>query len=171
MKVNLRLLLCIITLGIISGCVIQVGENYRAAPVMERKPFKLIQTEESSLTKAELYPKARQWFSEYFVSGESVIDYENESEGVIIGNGLIVGPSPSTTFKLIRKTSFTIRVDIKDEKFRTSYTINNINDYYQNQIFQSNIQLSDHEKKLAEDSLSNISTSLKNYIESVDSAW
>ena len=96
---------------------------------------------------------------------------KNESEGVIIGNGLIVGPSPSTTFKLIRKTSFTIRVDIKDEKFRTSYTINNINDYYQNQIFQSNIQLSDHGKKLAEDSLSNISTSLKNYIESVDSAW
>ena len=35
-----------------------------------------------------LFKKTRQWFSQYFVSGESVIDYEDQESGTIIGNGI-----------------------------------------------------------------------------------
>jgi hypothetical protein len=65
----------------------------------------------------ELYNKTRQWFSQYFVSGESVIDYEDPSTGTIIGNGVAgIGTDP---LGLIRyRIHYNIRIDTKDGKFR-----------------------------------------------------
>lgn len=39
-------------------------------------------------SQEEIYNKTRQWFSQYFVSGESVVDYEDPKTGTIIGNGI-----------------------------------------------------------------------------------
>lgn len=70
-----------------------------------------------SQDKKELFKKTRQWFSHYFVSGESVIDYEDQESGTIIGNGIAnIGTDP---FGLIAyKIKYNIRIDTKDGKFR-----------------------------------------------------
>jgi flagellin-like hook-associated protein FlgL len=64
-----------------------------------------------------LFQKTRQWFSQYFVSGESVVDYEDAASGTIIGNGIAnIGSDP---FGLIQyDIKYNIRIDIKDNKFR-----------------------------------------------------
>ena len=64
-----------------------------------------------------LYRKTRQWFSQYFVSGESVIDYEDPEAGTIIGNGITnIGSDP---FGLIQyDIEYNVRIDTKDNKFR-----------------------------------------------------
>jgi len=65
----------------------------------------------------EIYAKARQWFSQYFVSGKSVVDYEDPETGTIIGNGIAqIGTDP---FGLIKyNIEYNIRIDTKDGKFR-----------------------------------------------------
>jgi len=70
----------------------------------------------------ELFKKTRQWFSEYFVSGESVVDYEDIESGTIIGNG--IATIGTDTFGLITyKIKYKIRIDTKDNKFRATTTI------------------------------------------------
>jgi hypothetical protein len=67
--------------------------------------------------QGEIYKKTRQWFSQYFVSGKSVVDYENPEAGTIIGNG--IAKIGSDTLGIIRyEIHYNIRIDIKDEKFR-----------------------------------------------------
>lgn len=64
-----------------------------------------------------LFKKTRQWFSQYFVSGESVVDYEDPESGTIIGNGIAnIGSDP---FGIIQyKIKYNVRIDTKDNKFR-----------------------------------------------------
>lgn len=64
-----------------------------------------------------LFKKTRQWFSQYFVSGKSVIDYEDLESGTIIGNGIAsVGSDP---FGIIEyNIKYNIRIDTKNNKFR-----------------------------------------------------
>lgn len=69
-----------------------------------------------------LYHKTRQWFSQYFVSGKSVVDYENPETGTIIANGTSrVGSDPFGIIKYNIK--FNIRIDTKDGKLRALTTI------------------------------------------------
>ena len=70
-----------------------------------------------------IYNKTRQWFSQYFVSGKSVVDYENPDEGTIIGNGFAnIG---SDTFGIIQyNIKYNVRIDTKDGKFRALTKIN-----------------------------------------------
>ena len=50
-----------------------------------------------------------------FRSAKKVIEYENLDEGIIIGNGL------KPNVKAGWDVGFTMRVDVKDEKFRISF--------------------------------------------------
>lgn len=69
--------------------------------------------------KETIFNSARQWFSEYFVSGKSVVDYEDKKEGVIIGNGIAtIGTGPLGLIEY--KIKYQVRVDTKDSKFRAS---------------------------------------------------
>ena len=64
-----------------------------------------------------LFKKTRQWFSQYFVSGESVIDYEDQESGTIIGNG--IASNGADSFGIISYGfKYNIRIDTKDNKFR-----------------------------------------------------
>ncbi|GAB2927572.1 DUF4468 domain-containing protein [Rheinheimera gaetbuli] len=65
----------------------------------------------------EIYDKARQWFSHYFVSGKSVIDYEDVNTGVIIGNGKADIGSDFMGV-IAYGIDYTIRVETKDGRFR-----------------------------------------------------
>ncbi|EGQ8093351.1 DUF4468 domain-containing protein [Vibrio vulnificus] len=67
--------------------------------------------------KSEIYNKTRQWFSQYFVSGDSVVDYEDKETGTIIGNA--IASNGSDPFGLIKYDfEYNIRIDTKDNKFR-----------------------------------------------------
>jgi len=82
------------------------------------KPVELTEVVEVGNKDQEtIYNRTRQWFSQYFVSGKSVIDYEDKKEGTIIGNGIAsIGSDP---FGLIQyKIEYNVRIDTKDGKFR-----------------------------------------------------
>jgi hypothetical protein len=87
------------------------------------KPIELTNVIElKEMDQGIIFNGARQWFSEYFVSGESVIDYEDKDTGTIIGNGISrVGSDP---FGIISYgINYTLRVDTKDGKLRISTKI------------------------------------------------
>lgn len=90
------------------------------------KPFVPVESssvvEVSGLSQQELFDKTRQWFSQYFVSGESVVDYENREIGTIIGNGISqVGRDP---FGMIGYSiHYNIKIETKDGKFRATTKI------------------------------------------------
>jgi len=107
---------------ILSGCMSPPKQH----PIYE--PIEIVEIIEiPNEEKEDIYNKARQWFSQYFVSGESVIDYEDKKEGVIIGNGISNNGSNSQMGMVISKFSFeyTIRIDTKDNKFKTTITVTN----------------------------------------------
>lgn len=65
----------------------------------------------------DIYNKSRQWFSQYFVSGKSVVDYESAEAGTIIGNGIAtIGSDPFAVIKY--NIHYNIRLDMRDEKLR-----------------------------------------------------
>lgn len=65
----------------------------------------------------EIYTILRQWFSQSFVSGEAVIDYEDKEEGTIIGNAYGTYGSDFTGM-IEYHMKYQIRVDVKDDRFR-----------------------------------------------------
>tara|TARA_R110001583_G_scaffold34551_2_gene115902 strand:- start:5060 stop:5572 length:513 start_codon:yes stop_codon:yes gene_type:complete len=64
------------------------------------------------------------WIAENFRSAKSVIEYENKEEGTLIGNGVI--PYPCSGLDCVVKANwsvpFTMRVDMKDQKFRLTFS-------------------------------------------------
>jgi len=74
-----------------------------------------------NLSKEQIYNRARQWFSEYFVSGKSVVDYEDKATGTIIGNG--VAENGSSLGIVAYSFRYTLRIDTKDGRFKTTTTV------------------------------------------------
>lgn len=73
----------------------------------------------------EIYRSAKIWIAESFRSAKAVIEYDNEQEGTIIGNGLIQYPCKGALECLGKpdwKVSFTLRIDTKPDKFRTVFS-------------------------------------------------
>lgn len=122
MKIIKRTSILVFIALILSGCMSTQQQHpiYRPVEIVE-----VINVQNKS--KEEIYNATRQWFSQYFVSGESVIDYEDKKEGVIIGNGISNNGSNSQMGIVISKFSFeyTIRIDTKDNKFKTTITVTN----------------------------------------------
>jgi len=75
--------------------------------------------------KTEIYTKARQWFTNYFISGESVIDYEDKESGTIIGKGTADNGSINIVSR--SRINYKIKVDTKDNKARISVSLLNYN--------------------------------------------
>ncbi|GAB60752.1 DUF4468 domain-containing protein [Rheinheimera nanhaiensis] len=73
--------------------------------------------------KTEIYTKARQWFTNYFISGESVIDYEDKESGTIIGKGAADNGYVNIVSR--SRISYKIKVDTKDNKVRISVSLLN----------------------------------------------
>lgn len=105
-------ILAIAIIFFVAGCAMQPFSPVETAEVVDVPNMK----------QQEIYNKARQWFSEYFVSGESVIDYESVETGTIIGNGIaLIGSDP---FGIIQyKIHYNLRIDTKDGRFRTNTKI------------------------------------------------
>ena len=63
------------------------------------------------------------WRAENFRSAKCVMEYENQGMGILIANGAI--PYPCSGFECVVKTDwsvpFTMRVDMKDQKFKLTF--------------------------------------------------
>ncbi len=78
----------------------------------------------SGVNQKEVFNRCRQWFSEYFVSGESVVDYEDAQVGTVIGKG--VGKIGSDPLGIIAyHIRYTIRIDTKDGRMKITTKILN----------------------------------------------
>lgn len=74
--------------------------------------------------KDNIYDSTRIWIAENFKSAKAVIEYENKEMGTIIGNGSIKYPCSGIEHiaKSEWKFLFTMRVDIKNEKIRLTFS-------------------------------------------------
>src|ERR1700742_4390947 len=73
------------TLALMAGCATQPYVPVETTEVIDLPGQK----------QRDIYNKSRQWFSQYFVSGKSVVDYESPEAGTIIGNGIAtIGSDP-----------------------------------------------------------------------------
>lgn len=76
-----------------------------------------------NLTKQQIFEQIKIWIAQNFRSAKAVLEYENKNDGVLIGNSVI--NYPCSGFDHIAKADwkvlFTMRVDIKDNRFRLSF--------------------------------------------------
>jgi hypothetical protein len=85
--------------------------------------------EAPNLSKDWIFDKTKIWIAENFRSAKAVVEYEDKSSGVIIGNGqtpfscLASGFDPICSSREGRwTTNFTMRVDMKDNKFKVTFS-------------------------------------------------
>ena len=75
-------------------------------------------------SKEQIFNGTKIWIAENFKSAKAVLEYENKDTGTIIGNGIISYPCSGLEYiaKADWKVPFTMRVDIKDQKFRLTFS-------------------------------------------------
>jgi hypothetical protein len=66
-------------------------------------------------TKGQIFEGVKKWIATNFRSTKAVLQYENQKEGVILGNDVILN------VKRHWDVGFTMRVDVKAESFRISF--------------------------------------------------
>jgi len=75
-------------------------------------------------SEEQIFNGTKIWIAENFNSAKAVLEYENKNGGTIIGNGII--PYPCRGIDCLAKSNwkvpFTMRVDIKDQKFRLTFS-------------------------------------------------
>jgi len=77
-------------------------------------------------SKEQIFNGTKIWIAENFSSAKSVIEHEDKEAGVFIGNGIISYPCYVGGMECRAKASWTVpfkmRVDIKDQRFRVTFT-------------------------------------------------
>lgn len=76
-------------------------------------------------SQEHIYRSAKMWIAQTFRSAKAVIEYDNEAEGTLIGNGLIAYPCKGALDCLGKpdwKVSFTLKIDTKTDRFRTTFS-------------------------------------------------
>jgi hypothetical protein len=128
------------------------------------EPFDIVKVVDlKNIEQADIFVGSRQWFSESFVSNKSIVGYEDEKLGVIIGNGVSeVGSDP---FGLISYgMSYSFRVDTKKGKLKVTTKINKLTNTDSSGTYEA-VNISPERISEAEDSISLMVKSLKVYIQ------
>jgi len=112
--------------------------------------------------KTEIYDSTRQWFSETFVSGESVVDYEDREVGMVIGNTrLFLG----SNLGIKQWAKVQLKVETKDEKLRVFSTVLEHSNEDSTGSYIVNYGVSEGREKRTQDVINNLINSLASYIE------
>ena len=81
--------------------------------------------EAPEFSKEEIFNATKVWIAQNFRSAKAVIEHQDEEEGIIIGNGSMSYPCSMDDLSCYGtagwKVDFTMRVDIKDEKFKLTF--------------------------------------------------
>ena len=108
--------------------------DYVAAATTLKDTFKLDINNQLSLvsivqcpnmTKTDIYKELNYWFITSFINGKSVIQLNDNENGIIIGNGYLDRVAVWAGFAKAYSASehIIIRIDIKDNRFRVTTTI------------------------------------------------
>jgi hypothetical protein len=115
MRFWMKLVLSVIFLFIVSCASVPLTEEDRTIEKVFDAP---------GYSKDQVFDATKIWVAENFRSAKAVLEYENKDAGTIIGNGSI--PYPCKGLECIGasdwKVPFTMRVDVKDQKFRLTFT-------------------------------------------------
>ena len=79
---------------------------------------------DTSISSKVLYGLAKAWFADTFNSAKSVIESDDELNGVIIGKGytqITVAANLSLSGLIGQNCYFTVKVEVKDNRFRYSF--------------------------------------------------
>jgi len=132
----LKNIFLILILSILNGWIVGCA----TVAIVHEEKVSIVEV--SGQSQDEIFNKTRQWFSDYFVSGKSVVDYEDHKTGVIIGKG--IANYGSDTFGIITySVDYTIRIDTKDGKFKVTtkiikHTNTDLNQTYPVFVFYDN---------------------------------
>ncbi len=72
-----------------------------------------------SLSQTEIFDKAQEWLAVTFVDSKEVVEVANRETGTIIGKGRV---QISPTGIVAIPVRFTIKIDTKDGRYRTTYS-------------------------------------------------
>ncbi|MBV6388449.1 MAG: hypothetical protein JNIBNLAF_00041 [Nitrosomonas europaea] len=116
----MKLLISLVAAVVLTGCV-------------ATEPIKAIKEEDRTFSavydvpgsqKSEIYEGTKQWIAQNFQSAKRVIEYDNPSEGILIGNGIIKYSCEG--MECLAKANwtfpFTMKVEVKDERFRLTFS-------------------------------------------------
>ena len=102
----------------LTGCTF--APPLRTIPVKTTVQF----LEVPNASKEDLYRKSREWISETFVSGKTVVDYGDVVSGTIIANAVMqAGQFQEGSFMLDTMFNYTLRIDSKKNKLRFKVSI------------------------------------------------
>ena len=76
-------------------------------------------------TKDQIYTATKIWLAETFVSSKSVIEVDDKESGIIIGNANVKYPCTEGMGCLLKgdwRLNVSLRVDMKDQKFKIAFT-------------------------------------------------
>ena len=155
MIIKKNLFLCCILILTLQGC---------ASSLISAKPIEINEVVSvPNQTKIEIYTKARQWFTNYFISGESVIDYEDKESGTIIGKG--VAENGNINYVVPSRINYKIKVDTKDNKMRVSVNLINYTQHTSYDIGYVNSPFTtEKSEKKARATMEKAISSLKEYV-------
>jgi hypothetical protein len=89
-------------------------------------------TEMPGYGKEQIYTGTKTWIAETFQSAKAVIENDDKDAGTIIGNASVEFPCVGNIFscagKSDKRLQFTLRVDMKDQKFKV--TLSNMTSFY-----------------------------------------
>lgn len=91
------------------------------SPAPEQEISRIVVVE--NVTKEVIFEKTKIWIAENFNSSKAVLEYTNKEDGVIIGNGKLImdGNTMDLLAGIVYRCYFTMRVDIKDSRFKISF--------------------------------------------------
>jgi hypothetical protein len=96
---------------IFSGCL---------QPVVPSSQLVYTEIVEHNQKGAESYELSKMWLANIFNDSKAVIEYDNKEKGTVIGKGIF--PSVSYGTMVAGKTSFTLEIEVKDNKSRITFS-------------------------------------------------
>ena len=107
-----------------SGIVLLMSGCAGMQPIAESDRTLERVVEAPGYSKDQIYTSTKIWIAENFKSAKSVIELDLKEDGIIIGNGIIQYPCSGMEClaKSDWKVPFTMRVDMKDQKFKVTFT-------------------------------------------------
>ncbi len=105
---------CILSVFVFASC-----GSMPVAPTEERS---MQNVRDIDLTKNEIYDLSLEWVAKTFIDSREVIELKDRDNGKIIGKGLTSFRGKVGWFSADIPCRFTLIVEAKDNKYRTTYT-------------------------------------------------
>jgi len=110
----MRYFVCILSVSAFASCA-----SMPKAPIEDRSAQKV---HDIDLTKNEVYDISLEWMARTFFDSKEVIELKDKDNGKIIGKGITTFKGKIGWFSSIIPCRFTLIIEAKDNKYRTTYT-------------------------------------------------